>query len=56
MLTDAEAFEEYREREGIDYVYIGYYERALSGVIVDYLSENYPAAFTSGAITIYSLQ
>lgn len=56
MLTDAAILEACRESEGIDYVYIGYHERALSGVITEYLTENYPAAFTSGAITIFDLR
>ena len=55
MLTDAETFEEYRESERIDYVYIRHYERALSGLIDGYLSQNYPAAFSSGTVTIYSV-
>lgn len=55
MLTNAEVFEANRENEGLDYVYIGYHERALAGVISDYLTENYPIAFTAGAITIYDL-
>ena len=55
MLTNAEVFEANRESEGLDYVYIGYYERALTGVITDYLTENYPIAFSAGAITIYDL-
>ena len=44
-----------RESEGLDYVYIGYHERALTGVITDYLTEKYPIAFSAGAITIYDL-
>ena len=55
MLTNAEVFEANRESEGLDYVYIGYHERALTGVITDYLTENYPIAFSAGAITIYDL-
>lgn len=55
MLTNPEVFEANRENEGLDYVYIGYHERALAGVITDYLTENYPVSFTAGAITIYDL-
>ncbi len=55
MLTNPEVFEVNRENEGLDYVYIGYHERALAGVITDYLTENYPVSFTAGAITIYDL-
>ena len=55
MLTNAEVFEANRESEGLDYVYIGYHERALTGVITDYLTEKYPIAFSAGAITIYDL-
>ena len=31
------------------------HERALTGVITDYLTENYSIAFSAGAITIYDL-
>ncbi len=55
MLTNPEVFEANRENEGLDYVYIGYHERALAGVITEYLTENYPVSFTAGAITIYDL-
>ena len=33
MLTNAEVFEANRESEGLDYVYIGYHERARSPVL-----------------------
>ena len=56
MLTDAGVFEANRESENIDYVYIGYYERALSGVITEYLEANYPVVFSSGGITIYDVR
>ena len=55
MLTDADVFEANWEALGIDYVYIGDYERALSGAIVGYLAENYPAVYSSGSVTIYQL-
>ena len=55
MLTNLGVFEANRENEGLDYVYIGYHERALAGVITEYLTENYPVSFTAGAITIYDL-
>ena len=55
MLTNPGVFEANRENEGLDYVYIGYHERALAGVITEYLTENYPVSFTAGAITIYDL-
>ena len=55
MLTNPGVFEANRENEGLDYVYIGYHERALAGVITEYLMENYPVSFTAGAITIYDL-
>ena len=56
MLTDAEAFERYKDDFSVDYVYIGYYERAMAGQIDQYLRDNYPAVFTAGDITIYDVR
>jgi len=56
MLTDAAAFEEYRAAVGLDYVYIGYYERSIQGLIHAYFSEHYPAVFSAGGIEIYDVR
>lgn len=58
MLTDAERFEALRETYGVDYVYFGAAERAMSGNIYDYLRENYTAVFTSedGGVTVFDVR
>lgn len=58
MLTDPAAFEENREAAGIDYVYIGDYERGNYGaeLIVSYLAENYEAIYNEGGIAIYDVR
>lgn len=56
MLTDPAFFERYKDVYGLDFVYMGYYERAMSGQIGEYLSDNYPAVFESGGITIYGVR
>ena len=56
MYTDPAAFEEYRRSCGVDYVYVGYYERAKPGLIESYYRENYPAVFRSGDIVIYDVR
>lgn len=56
MLTDWQAFEENRQALGVDYVWIGRYERALPGVIVSYLEENYPLVFSSGSVLIFDVR
>ena len=56
MLTDAEAFERYKDEFSVDFVYMGYYERAMNGSIDPYLREKYPAVFTAEGITIYSVR
>ena len=53
LLTDGKAFERMRRELGIDYVYIGYYERGLSGCDVAWFDANYPAVFRSDGVTIY---
>ena len=58
MLTDPAAFEENREAAGIDYVYIGDYERGNYGaeLISAYLAENYEAIYNEGGIAIYDVR
>ena len=53
LLTDGEVFERLHRELGIDYVYIGDYERGLPGLDGTYFEENYPAVFRSAAVTIY---
>ena len=55
MLSDSAAFEKLREHYGIDYVYIGDYERALGKGVPLYLAEHYPAVFHAGDVTIYQI-
>ena len=55
MLTDSAAFERLRELYGIDYVYMGDYERALGMGVSSYLAEHYPAVFHAGGVTIYQI-
>ena len=38
---------------GIDYVYIGDYERNLQGFDAAFFEKSYPAVFSSAAVTIY---
>ena len=56
MLTDADMFERYKDEYEVDFVYMGYYEKAMSGQISDYLAEHYPVFFEKGGITIYDLR
>ena len=53
LLTDGESFEKLHRELGIDYVYIGDYERGLPGVDAAFFEENYPAVFRSSGVTIY---
>ena len=53
LLTDSALFERMHETLGIDYVYIGDYERALPNCCVEYFEENYPLAFACGSVRIY---
>ena len=53
LLSDSVSFEWMHEELGIDYVYIGDYERGLPGCCVSYFDENYPTVFQSGNVTIY---
>ena len=53
MLTDNDLFEQMHASLGIDYVYVGDYERGLSGCCSAYFEENYPLVFSSGSVRIY---
>lgn len=53
LLHDYESFERLHGELGIDYVYIGDYERSAANTLAAYLEENYPAVFSSGNVTIY---
>jgi len=55
MLTDTGTFERYRQEYGIDYVWMGHYERSLTGCIDAYLASAYPVVFSSPSVTIYDL-
>ncbi len=55
LLTDAESFEKLHAELGIDYVYLGDYERGLKGCCADYFEAHYPAVFRSGNVTIYQI-
>ena len=55
LLTDGEVFERLHRELGIDYVYIGDYERGLPGLDGTYFEENYPAVFRSSGVTIYKI-
>ena len=56
MLTDPQFFERYKDAYDLDFVYMGYYERAMSSVMDSYLAENYPVFFSAGGIAIYDLR
>ena len=55
-LTDEAAFEQYKDEFDVDFVYMGYYERAMDGEISFYLSGRYPAVFSAGGITVYDVR
>lgn len=55
LLTDSAAFESLHAELGIDYVYLGDYERGIRGCCAAYFDENYPAVFCSGNVTIYKI-
>ena len=55
MMTDSQAFEQYRTSVGIDYFYVGYYEQAIPGLILPYLEANYPVVFSAGTIRIFDI-
>ena len=52
LLTDGDYFARRHAELGIDYVYIGAYERAL-GCTEEYFALNFPAVFSSGDVAIY---
>ena len=52
LLTDGDYFARRHTELGIDYVYIGAYERAL-GCTEEYFALNFPAVFSSGDVAIY---
>ena len=54
LLTDRAFFETMHNTYGIDYVYIGDYERGL-GCDSGYFAECFPAVFSSGEVTIYKI-
>lgn len=55
LLTDSECFERLHAELGIDYVYLGDYERGLAGCCAEYFEANYPAVFRDGNVTIYQI-
>ena len=55
LLTDSESFARLHEELGIDYVYLGDYERGIVGCCAAYFDQNYPAVFRSGNVTIYQI-
>ena len=52
LLTDGDYYARRHAELGIDYVYIGAYERAL-GCTEEYFALNFPAVFSSGDVAIY---
>ena len=52
LLTDGDYFARRHAELGIDYVYIGAYERAL-GCTEEYFALNFPVVFSSGDVAIY---
>ena len=56
MLTDPEAFEAHKEELDVDYVYMGYYENALSDNIRPYLSEHYAEIYSRGGISVFDVR
>ncbi len=56
LLRDGESFELLHEALGIDYVYMGDFERAVSGSNAGWFAERYPAVFRSGHVTIYQIK
>ncbi|MBP1588445.1 MAG: hypothetical protein ILO53_08630 [Clostridia bacterium] len=58
MFTDAAFFESAKESAGIDYVYVGDYERGEFGsdLITDYLRANYEKVYDSQGIEIFKVR
>ena len=53
LLTDEKMFEMLHGELGIDYVYIGNYERSIPGCNEKFFSEHYPLFFSDGSVRIY---
>ena len=56
MLTDPAFFERRKAESGVEYVFIGHYERAVPGIAESYFREHYPLAFSSGSIEIFDVR
>ncbi len=56
MLTDPAYFEQKKAESGVEYVFLGHYERSISGLAAAYFRENYPLVFSSGGIEIYDVR
>ena len=56
MLTDPESFEAHKDELDVDYVYMGYYENALSNNIRPYLSATYSEIFSRGGISVFDVR
>ena len=56
MLKDPIFFEEVLPDSGVDYVYLGYYEKAIPDVALEYFRDHYPLVFSSGRIEIYDVR
>jgi len=52
LLSDSDFFESWHDEYGIDYVYVGSYERAL-GCCEEYFAAAFPVVFRSGDVTVY---
>lgn len=56
LLTDEESFERLHAELGIDYVYLGDYERGTAGCIsAEYFAARYPLVFTDGKVSVYKI-
>ncbi|MBR5005826.1 MAG: hypothetical protein IKY07_01900 [Clostridia bacterium] len=58
MFTSAEDFESNKEAAGIDYVYVGDYERGKFGnsIITDYFRENYECVYNKDGVEIFKIK
>ena len=56
LLTSEDSFERLHAELGIDYVYLGDYERGTVGCIsAEILASHYPLVFTDGRVSIYKI-
>ena len=55
MLAGGESFERLRAGYGVDYVYIGEYERGNGSCCESYFAAHYPLVFSSGRVSIYRI-